>query len=100
MAAFFALASRTPQQIGDRFRDERKKLPLYLRSCIRSALLETPLIALGPDQIGREHMILLLRDLLFRLGNDGLYRLMKGLDHFDSEIGDGFEAYIGRPGMR
>jgi len=96
VAAFFALASRIPRQIGDRFREERKKLPLYLHSCIRSALLETPLIALGPDRIGREHMILLLRDLLFRLGNDGLYRLMKGLDQFDSEIGDGFEAYIGR----
>ncbi len=46
VAAFFALASRTPRQIGDRFRDERKKLPLYLHACIRSALLETPLIAL------------------------------------------------------
>lgn len=94
--AFFALASRSPSEIGDRFRAERKNLPLYLHSCIRSVLLEAPLIAVGPDLYGREHMVLLLRDLLFRLGNDGLYRLMKGLDRFDSEIGDGFEAYVGR----
>jgi hypothetical protein len=96
VAAFFALASRTPRQIGDRFREERKKLPLYLHSCIRSALLETPLIALGPDIQGKAHMLLLIRDIMFRLGNDGLYRLMKGLDQFDSEIGDGFGAYVGR----
>lgn len=94
--SFFALSSRTPGQIGDRFREERKKLPPYLHSSIRSALLDTPLINIGPARFGHEHMVLLLRDLLFRHGNDGLYRLMKGLDHFDSEIGDGFEAYVGR----
>ena len=96
VAAFFKLASRTPDELGRRFHDERKRLPRYLHTCIRSALLETPLIALGYDRSGHEHMILLHRDLLFRLGNDGLYRLMKGLDRFDSEIGDGFEAYVGR----
>ena len=81
---------------GARFSEERAKLPLYLHSSIRSTLLDSPLIDLGTDAFGRGHMVLLIRDLMFRHGGEGLYRLMKGLDNFDQEIGDAFEKYVGR----
>jgi hypothetical protein len=94
--SFLALSSRTPRQIGARFREERAKLPRYLHSSIRSALLETPLIAIGADAPWREGMVLMVRDLMFRHGGEALYRLMKGLDNFDQEIGDAVEGYVGR----
>ena len=76
--SFLELSTRTPSQIGARFRYERKKLPPYLHSSIRSVLLEAPLIAIGRDPVGHEAMVLMIKDLMFRHGGEGLYRLMKG----------------------
>ncbi len=94
--SFLDLSSRTPQEIGQRYREERSKLPPYLHSSIRSALLETPLIRMELDITGRETFILLIRDLLFRHVIEGLYRLMRAFDGFDQELGKTFETYVGR----
>ncbi len=94
--SFLDLSSRTPQEIGRRFREERVKLPRYLHSSIRSALLDTPLIKMGPGADGSESFVLLVRDLMFRHVIEGLYRLMREFDGFSQDIGDTVQTYAER----
>jgi len=86
---FLKYSSRSPDEIGQYFREIRKVVPYELHSLIRSSFLETPIV-----RFADERMIVPHTHLLFRHSGEGLYRLAKDLSLFDDEFGDSFERYV------
>jgi hypothetical protein len=89
LAPFFALSSRTPTQIGERFRWVRDQTKLQFHSLIRSAFLETPLIDFGEGRYVAPDPT-----LVFRHCEQGLYEAVRQLPSFGGEFGDSVERYV------
>ncbi len=89
--AYFRLSSRTPEEIGQRFKEARPPGREYFYSSVRSAFLETPFI-----KFDEERMLAPQTNLIFRHSGHGLYYRMRKIDEFEDEIGPGFERYVRR----
>ncbi len=88
--SYFSLVGRTPNQIGNRFREEVLKKQPELRFLIRSIFLDTPVMDFGQDRMLVPHPQLVLRN-----SGQGLYKLIKPLSGFDKEFGDTVQSYAG-----
>jgi hypothetical protein len=88
--AFFKLASRTPEEIRERFRSDVFALGPELRFLARSVFLDRPVIDFGGDR-----MIAPLPDLLLRSSGYGAYKLIKALPSFGGEFGSSVQKYVG-----
>ena len=88
---YFSLASRTPEGIRQRFRQEVLRLPPEVRFLARSVFLETPIMDFDGEQMLAPHSPLLLR-----AGWQGTYRLMRQLPSFGEDFGASVQRYVGR----
>ena len=89
--SFFSQSSLKPDEIGQRYRNERNSVPLHCHSLVRSVFLEYPMIDFGGGRTLAPHPPLILRH-----SSEGLYRLTKDLPSFDIEFGKAVEHYIGK----
>lgn len=87
--AFFELASKTPQEIGERYKRVRRELKFPFHSLIRSVFLETPLIKFGDDSFYTPDFNLVLHH-----AGEGLYRAFSELPRFGAEFGERFQRYV------
>ena len=86
--SYFSFASRTPEQIGNHYREQVLEMPPELRFLIRSAFLDTPLMDFGSNRVLAPHPELVLRN-----SGHGLYKLIKPLSRFDKEFGATVQTY-------
>lgn len=91
---FAKLTAATPPEIGHRYRQRRAPDQLrspHLEICIRSQLLETPLVSFG-----ERHLLAPIPHLLLRYTSSGLDRHLKELDEdqWTEEMGNSFARYV------
>jgi len=87
---FLKATSRSPREIGERFRSLRDQTKPQFHSLIRSVFLQYPLVALEDDMYIAPHW-----QLLHRHSSHGLYSAIKSLPSFGSEFGESVQRYVG-----
>jgi hypothetical protein len=88
---FLKAISRSPREIGDRFRSLREQTKPQFHSLIRSVFLGFPLMAFGDGTFLAPHWQLLLRH-----SRHGLYTAIKALPSFGKEFGSSVQQYVGQ----
>jgi hypothetical protein len=88
---FLKATSRSPREIGERFRSLRDQTKPQFHSLIRSVFLQYPLMALEDERYLAPHW-----PLLHRHSSHGLYSAIKSLPSFGSEFGGSVQRYVGK----
>ncbi len=93
VASFFEMASLSPAQIAERYKDIRTRYPNYLHIFLPSIFLDHPLVRYDDGQYLAVHP-----GLIYHYSLDGLYQACQHLpdeNTFYGEFGSSFERYIG-----
>lgn len=92
---FVRKSSRTPEELGKKYREDRARTAPHFHCCIPSPFLETPLINFGAGRLLAPEPL-----LIFAHAANGLHRLLKSLpgahDEFGEEFGGTVEAHVAR----